>query len=151
MPPPESDEVEIRPIRLDDAAQAAQLSTELGYPAEADDISARIALLNDDARHTVLVAVGNSKVLGWIDIAVVFHLQAAPYAEIGGLVVSATERSQGIGGKLLHAAEAWAAAQGLSRVVVRSRITRERAHRFYQREGYATVKTSMVFEKLLNR
>jgi GNAT superfamily N-acetyltransferase len=150
MPPSESNDVTIRPIGLDDAAQAAMLATELGYPAAADEISARIALLNQDVRHTVLVAVRDGKMLGWIDISVVFHLQAAPYAEIGGLVVSATERSQGIGRKLLRASENWAAGRGLSRVVVRSRITRERAHHFYQREGYATVKTSLVFEKLLN-
>jgi hypothetical protein len=34
-------------------------------------------------------------------------------------------------------------------MVVRSRITRERAHGFYERHGYATVKTSHVFEKPL--
>jgi len=34
-------------------------------------------------------------------------------------------------------------------MVVRSRVARERAHRFYEREGYALVKTSHVFEKPL--
>jgi hypothetical protein len=34
-------------------------------------------------------------------------------------------------------------------MVVRSRIVRERAHRFYEREGYELVKTSHVFEKPL--
>jgi len=34
-------------------------------------------------------------------------------------------------------------------MVVRSRVARERAHRFYEREGYALVKTSHIFEKRL--
>jgi hypothetical protein len=32
---------------------------------------------------------------------------------------------------------------------VRSRMSRERAHRFYEREGYEQVKTSVVFRKPL--
>jgi hypothetical protein len=32
---------------------------------------------------------------------------------------------------------------------VRSRVTRERAHQFYEREGYRLLKTSHVFEKRL--
>jgi GNAT superfamily N-acetyltransferase len=143
--------VEIRPIRLSDAPQAALLSRELGYPAEPAEIVSRIGLLDGQEEHTVLVAVDDGRLLGWIDVSVVSHIQSGPYAEIGGLIVASPERSKGIGSNLLRAAEAWADAKGIRRVIVRSRVTRERAHRFYQREGYATVKTSMVFEKLLDR
>ena len=38
---------------------------------------------------------------------------------------------------------------GLRRALVRSQVSREPAHRFYLREGYARVKTSAVFEKVL--
>jgi hypothetical protein len=34
-------------------------------------------------------------------------------------------------------------------MLVRSRVTRLDAHRFYERAGFATVKTSLVFEKAL--
>jgi hypothetical protein len=40
-------------------------------------------------------------------------------------------------------------AYGLQRALVRSQVSREPAHRFYLREGYAHVKTSAVFEKRL--
>ena len=38
---------------------------------------------------------------------------------------------------------------GCIRMTVRSRIARERAHRFYEREGYVLEKTSHVFRKPL--
>jgi hypothetical protein len=37
----------------------------------------------------------------------------------------------------------------LEDTIVRSRITREAAHRFYLREGYTIEKTSLVFSKQL--
>jgi hypothetical protein len=40
-------------------------------------------------------------------------------------------------------------AHGLRRALVRSQVSREPAHRFYLRAGYARVKTSAVFEKTL--
>jgi GNAT superfamily N-acetyltransferase len=50
---------------------------------------------------------------------------------------------------LLEAAERWARARGCRRLVVATRITRERAHRFYAREGYEVNKTSYVLTKPL--
>jgi hypothetical protein len=47
-------------------------------------------------------------------------------------------------------AEEWARQQGLGNIVVRSRATREAAHRFYLREGYAQTKISAVFTKILD-
>jgi GNAT superfamily N-acetyltransferase len=58
-------------------------------------------------------------------------------------------RSHGIGKILLQEAEKWAKARGVTRALVRSRVAREDAHRFYEREGYIRVKTSAVFEKSL--
>ena len=45
-------------------------------------------------------------------------------------------RSAGIGAALVEAAEAWARERGATAIIVRSRSTRERAHRFYERIGY---------------
>jgi len=88
--------------------------------------------------------------LGWIDVSVVYHLQNEPYGEIGGLVVASDFRSVGIGQKLLRRAEEWIRDEKtLARVVVRSQISREAAHRFYLREGYSRWKTSAVFSKEL--
>jgi GNAT superfamily N-acetyltransferase len=95
------------------------------------------------------VACRDSIVIGWIDVGIVHHLQVEPSGEIGGLVVSHACRSLGIGAKLVWRAEEWVRERGVTRVVVRSNVTREAAHRFYLREGYERTKTSAVFSKTL--
>ena len=100
-------------------------------------------------REVFVACSAHGMVLGWIDVGIVIHLQAAPRAEISGLVVSSQARSRGVGRVLVARAEQWARSRGVNKMVVRSRIAREAAHRFYEREGYARVKTQMVFEKVL--
>jgi GNAT superfamily N-acetyltransferase len=68
---------------------------------------------------------------------------------IGGLVVAEGMRRQGIGRKLCLRAEEWGWENGAERMRVTSRSTRTDAHRFYVRDGYEVVKTSLVFEKSL--
>jgi GNAT superfamily N-acetyltransferase len=139
----------IREIRTTDAEAAARLSEELGYPVTAAAMEERIqrrAALRD---RVVYVACQDDAVVGWVDVGITDHIQAEPYGEIGGLVVSAACRSAGIGARLVSSAEQWIREQGLSRVIVRSRIVREAAHRFYLREGYERIKTSAVFSKVL--
>lgn len=141
--------IEIRDITADDAAAAAALSEELGYPVSAPAMRARIEQLIAGSDHGVFVACRDGDVIGWIHVSAVQHLQADPRAEIGGLVVTASARSVGVGARLVSRAEQWAKAHGFDHVVVRSQIMREAAHRFYLREGYERTKTSAVFSKQL--
>jgi GNAT superfamily N-acetyltransferase len=141
--------VHIRPIREEDAAVAAALCTQLGYPTDAVAVRARMTQIAGDAHRAVLVACLDDVVVGWIDLSVEYHLQSEPAALIGGLVVAEAARGRGIGRQLCKAAEEWARAQGVARLRVRSNAIRERAHAFYLRDGYARVKTSAVFEKTL--
>ncbi len=137
----------IRPMTAADAPLVADLTTQLGYPSSTEETVERLAAL--DARHAALVADEDGRAVGWVHVALVTSLVSGLKADIGGLVVDDAHRSSGIGAELLAAAEAWAREHGATRMVVRSRIARERAHRFYEREGYALVKTSHVFEKRL--
>lgn len=140
----------IREVAQIDLEAICQLSAELGYPASPDAMQRRIEALIQLADHSVYIASLRSEVVGWIHVAIVHHLQDDPRAEIGGLVVGAEVRSSGIGRELLARAEQWASQQGVRSVVVRSRIARESAHRFYLREGYKQTKTSSVFTKMLD-
>ena len=142
-----TDALTIRPIEPGDAAAAATLSGQLGYPATTEEVRERIATL--PSTQAVFVAVIDGEVVGWIDIALTFHLQTPPFALIGGLVVKDGVRGLRIGKRLCDEAEAWSKAQGVSLIRVTSRTTRDDAHRFYLREGYTDVKTSRVFEKRL--
>ena len=140
----------IRPMRRSDAASVAELTTELGYPTSAADAEERFAALAVHPHDAVLVATnGDDEPIGWVHVARVALLQSVATAEIHGLVVASAYRSSGIGTALVAAAEAWARERGAQRIVVRSRSTRERAHRFYERLGYDQEKVSHVFGKPL--
>ena len=133
-----------------DAAIVADLTTQLGYPTSSQETAERLAKLADrPEEHAALVAEDEGRAVGWVHVELVTSLESGLKAKIGGLVVDEHHRSARVGAELLAAAEAWAREHGAARMVVRSRVTRERAHRFYEREGYALVKTSYVFEKIL--
>ncbi|HZS55482.1 MAG TPA: GNAT family N-acetyltransferase [Bryobacteraceae bacterium] len=144
------DKILIRQIAPADAEAAAGLSAQLGYPVDTGILKKRIEDTIAATDHTVFVACLENTVVGWIDVGIVYHLATGVHGEICGLVVSSQCRSRGIGRKLVREAERWIMNCGISTAVVRSRITREAAHRFYLREGYSLTKTSAVFTKQLS-
>jgi N-acetylglutamate synthase-like GNAT family acetyltransferase len=140
----------IRAARTYDAAAIAGLCGELGYPATRAQIVSRLAVIEADAQACVLVAEDASGVAaGCLHLALCASLADEPCVEIRGLVVAASARGRGIGGELLLAADAWAHARGCARVCVRSRVERERAHRFYERAGFIRAKTQAVFGRAI--
>jgi GNAT superfamily N-acetyltransferase len=142
--------IHIRRLAPGDADAAAELSGQLGYSCPSDDLRDRIDELSRSADRVAFAAViGNQdgEIVGWIDAAMERHLQYAASAVIGGLVVREDMRGQGIGRRLCLEVEEWARSRSVSLVRVRSQIKREDAHRFYLRDGYRQVKTSLVFEK----
>lgn len=140
--------VEIREMELGDAAAVAELSRQLGYERSAEQIRAWIAdAATRKGEQAAFVACVQGQVAGWIEVSIERRLQSEPFAMIGGLVVRDGERGRGIGRCLCRRAEEWAWERGIATVRVTSRSTREAAHRFYLRDGYEQVKTSLVFEK----
>ena len=87
---------------------------------------------------------------GWCHVEMRRTLVEPKSALIVALVIGESHRSSGIGAELLAAAEDWARARGCERMVVATRVTRERAHRFYAREGYEVAKTSYFMSKVLD-
>jgi predicted N-acetyltransferase YhbS len=140
----------IRPMRATDVARVAELTTELGYPSTAQEIAQRFAEVGRRPEGVVLVATGpDDEPVGWIRVLRIASLEASDVAMIAGLVIGDGHRSAGIGADLLEAGEAWSREHGARTMSVRSRSTRPRAHRFYERHGYVQVKLSHVFEKPL--
>jgi GNAT superfamily N-acetyltransferase len=140
-------DLSIRQLAVDDAEAVAELSSQLGYPCSAVDIHGRIEEMSRTTDRIAFAAVVDRQIVGWIDAAMERHLQSAACAVIGGLVVREGTRGLGVGRRLCLAIEEWARSQSVSLVRVRSQIKREDAHRFYLRDGYRQVKTSLVFEK----
>jgi GNAT superfamily N-acetyltransferase len=148
-----SSQLTIRRIELRDAEATAALSGQLGYESTPEETRRRIAKLADrEEIQAIFVAciAKDKQLVGWIDVAITYHLQSEPFVLIGGLVVQDGLRGLGIGKRLCEEAEAWIRAKGISIVRVTSRSTRSDAHRFYLRDGYTEIKTSKVFEKLLD-
>lgn len=141
----------IRNARTYDAHAIAELAAELGYPATRQHIAARLAGIEAEPLSRVLVAENaEGSVIGWLHVAARAQLTEDATAEILGLVVHERARGAGIGESLIRAAEQWAIASGCTTMRVRSRTERERAHRFYERGGYARVKSQLVLAKTLD-
>ncbi len=144
--------IQIREIQIEDAEAAAGLTRELGYSVEAALIADRIRAIKALPDHATYVAsLPERGIVGWIDIGVIHRLQTEKHVEIGGLVVSSGARSLGVGQQLIARAEEWALERGVTTILVRSQLQRERAHQFYLREAYRQIKTSVVFSKQLER
>jgi len=141
----------VRGIALEDAMAVAALCGQLGYPASAAEIVERIKdLLTRAGDQVAYVACLGDEVVGWLEVSIVHHLQSAPYALIGGLVVRDGVRSLGVGRRLCAEVEEWSRGKGMGVLRVSSRMTRKDAHRFYLRNGFRQTKTSAVFEKVLS-
>jgi len=140
--------VAIRTATGDDAAALADLSHQLGYPVEPAAMRERLARVRDAHVGEVYVALdAQGGVVGWTHVVPRLHLEEIPFAELAGLVVADRARGAGVGAKLLQAAERWAVDNAFTRLRVRSNVIRERAHRFYQREGYRERKRQVVLDK----
>ncbi len=144
---PTATPVAIRPPRGQDAATLAELSGQLGYPVSPAELEARLSAVAGNDHAAVFVAEAAHRPIGWVHVELKRTLVAPLTAQIMGLVVDDASRSAGVGRELLSAAEAWAANRGCRHMVVGTRVTRERAHRFYAREGYTLQKTSYFLEK----
>jgi GNAT superfamily N-acetyltransferase len=142
--------VKIRRARISDAQRLAELSAELGYPAAAGEVRDRVRALKSARANAVFVAESSEAgVVGWAHVSATPLIEAQTRAELHGLIVAEGQRSLGAGALLLETVENWARQQGCRNMSVRSNVIRERAHRFYERQGYEHYKTQKAFRKAL--
>ena len=140
-------DVVVRPARVAEADRIAELMVQLGYEVSEAEIVTRLDHLDD--RRTVLVAVVDGLVAGWIAVSADTPFIEGREALVEGLVVDERCRSQGIGERLLHEAEMWALQHACSSLRVQTNVVRERAYRFYERNRYPRVKTQHQLRKRL--
>jgi GNAT superfamily N-acetyltransferase len=133
-----------------DAEAVARLSGELGYPATAAEIAARVGAFAGDPSQCVRVAAGpDGAVLGWAHAARQVLLESGERCELLGLVTAAEARGSGVGRALVEAVERWARDEGLPLVSLRCNVVRTAAHGFYEHLGYRRAKTQHAFRKAL--
>src|SRR5580692_3775521 len=142
--------VTIRRARSSDAARLAELSGQLGYPTTAAEITKRLRKLKPASQNALFVAESaEAGVVGWTHVSVTHLVEVGTRAELNGLIVAEGQRSLGAGARLLKAAEDWARKHDCPSMSVRSNVIRDRAHRFYERQGYEHYKTQKAFRKTL--
>lgn len=107
--------------------------------------------MRDIAEHgagAVLVAeFSDGGIAGWAHVVPQRRLEHDPNVELAGLIVDQNRRGAGVGAALLRAVETWVREHGFADILVHSNVIRERAHRFYLREGYVEKKRQAVFVK----
>lgn len=139
----------IRNAKKSDVPRIAELSGELGYPTSTKEMKQRFTQIKPPSAHAVFVAEFEGNVVGWIHVSITPLLEVSRRAEVNGLIVADGQRSLGAGAKLLEAAETWARSKKCSGMSVRSNVIRDRAHAFYERQGYIHFKTQKAFRKAL--
>ena len=127
----------VRPAEEADAAPVAVLVSQLGYPSDASQVLARMRRVQGDADIRMFVAESGAGVIGMIGVMVfpAFHRDGL-HGYITALAVEEAVRSGGVGAALLKAAEAWFAGRGIGKVTLTTAAYRERAHGFYEKNGY---------------
>ena len=87
--------------------------------------------------------------IGYIHVEKYNTLYFETMANILGLAVKSEYQHQGIGKKLIGAAETWAAENGIKTMRLNSSISRTDAHAFYRHLGYGSEKEQLRFTKAL--
>jgi GNAT superfamily N-acetyltransferase len=124
------------------------LSLQLGYEVSLKDLTERLSQLPAD--HKAVVAVDElGTVVGWAEGLLESTLLMGFRLDIAAMVVDEKVRGRGVGTALLAALETWARELGCAQARVLSRETRERAHAFYEGNGYVLAKKSFNFRKRL--
>jgi len=128
----------VRAARVSDAAALGGLLSELGYPADAKELPARLAALERDGNAIACVAELDGTVVGLVTAHVIRTIHSnPPVAWLTALVVAERARGRGVGAALVRRAEDWARERGAARIAVTSALHRTAAQEFYERIGYA--------------
>ncbi|BFP53790.1 N-acetyltransferase family protein [Streptomyces griseus] len=137
-------DLEIRPVAPDDlAAVVAMLADDpLGAQRESpDDLTpyrGALQRLADDPNQHVVVAVREDRVVGTLQLTIIPGLsrRGATRSIIEGVRIHGDERGSGLGTQLIQWAVDESRRQNCQLVQLTSDVTREDAHRFYERLGF---------------
>ncbi|MBU0529648.1 GNAT family N-acetyltransferase [bacterium] len=142
----------IREATPSDIISIGNLAHQLGYQSEIEDIKLRFNIISSNKFNIIFVAQKSYKrIIGWVHIMPRQLLIADATAEIGGIIVDKNHRGQGVGRLLMLKAEQWAQLKGYNRIIVRSNILRNEAHKFYPNIGYEMIKSQAVYKKIFNQ
>jgi GNAT superfamily N-acetyltransferase len=129
----------------------SQLTSLLGQelePLEVETILRRVEALPKDDR--LLLAVMGETLLGFAHLRIAHSLAHDPSAEVVSMVVRPDHRRQGVGRRLVAAAETWARQANRAYLLLHTDVTRTAAHAFFTALGYQKSATSIDFVRVLD-
>jgi GNAT superfamily N-acetyltransferase len=127
----------IRPAEERDAAQLAELMTQLGYPTSTKEMAERMRHISRDQNFKTFLSVEGGEVRGMIGLCVSpSYEHNTRNGRIIALTVHERCRRLGIGRELVGFAEDFFTREGVGRVAVTSHSRRKDAHKFYESLGY---------------
>ena len=128
----------VRDAKKEDAQSIAALLDELGYPATCEFALGKIKRLGQRKHDRILVAEKSGQVAGVVSLHIMPLLHRRyNLCRVTAMVVRSDHRRQYIGQRLMEMAEAYARANGCSRIEITSSEKRIDAHTFYGSCGYA--------------
>ena len=122
--------------------------TSLGYDYDLEKQKAKIQAVLNDSTQVIFVAECNNKVVGYIHLVNYDVIYADNFKNCLGLAVDNDYKRNGIGSALLKQAEIWAKENGAAGIRLCSGVEREKAHQFYQSQGYEVTKLQKNIKKI---
>ncbi|MFE6728573.1 GNAT family N-acetyltransferase [Streptomyces californicus] len=137
-------DLEIRPVTADDLASVVAmladdpLGAQRESPYDLTPYEEALQRLTDDPNQHVVVAVREGRVVGTLQLTIVPGLsrRGATRSIIEGVRIHGDERGSGLGTQLIQWAVDESRRQDCRLVQLTSDVTREDAHRFYERLGF---------------
>lgn len=113
-----------------------------------EELKYRIDNLPNEDR--LLLAVEGECLYGYAHIGIAHDLIDADTAVVVSVIVREDRRRQGVGSRLIAAAETWARQSGRSRLLLRTNVVRTGAHAFFVALGYEGSSTQLEFIRHLS-
>ncbi|MCL1674761.1 GNAT family N-acetyltransferase [Elizabethkingia meningoseptica] len=128
----------IRNMMESDHEVISDLLSQLGYPDTEKFIRQKInTLLNNPNEYAVVLEKEEKNVVGFISIHIIPQIALeGDFARISYFSVDENFRSQGAGKLLEEYCELIAKERNCDRIELHCNYKREKAHRFYYRQGY---------------
>lgn len=108
-----------------------------------DDLRRRLDLLPDDDRF--FLALDAELLIGYAHLRVMHDLASEDNIELINIIVIPELRREGVGRRLMTAAETWASQAERARLILRTDVVRSEALAFFSALGYEPSSTSQEY------
>ncbi|WP_160139716.1 GNAT family N-acetyltransferase [Chryseobacterium sp. c4a] len=128
----------LRKMNEKDVEVVIKLLDQLGYPNTKEFLPSKIkSLLEDSDEYLIVAEDWEGNVIGFISIHIIPQIALkGDFARISYFSVEENYRSSGIGKLLEEYCEKVARERNCDRIELHCNFHREKAHRFYDRQGY---------------